>query len=158
MPSATTSSAVANGGTITLYLLDSYPAPTLEGAHYIHPGPGNRQAVAHGLFGTFNVEPPASIYLNPTTAASAIRLGSGHYSGNGRATRENVQVYHEIGNENDTNVPVDITGGTLPIIDPLTHAYRPGSRAINYRSEPFMDRLEYAPEQNLSCMVLYFWR
>ncbi len=42
---------------------------------------------------------------------------------------------------------MDITGGTLPVIDPLTHAYRPGSRAINYRSEPFMDRLEYAPEQ-----------
>ena len=25
--------------------------PTLEGAHYIHPGPGNRAAVDHGLFG-----------------------------------------------------------------------------------------------------------
>ena len=33
----------------------------------------------------------------------------------------------------------------MPKIDPHTEAYRPGSRGINYRSEPFINRLDKAP-------------
>lgn len=142
------SSSIPSGGTAT-YTYWIPNDPTLEGAHYIHPGPGNRQAVAHGLFGTLNVEPPGSIYLNPTTGLPQLSGWEADIiPGDGRpAFRENVQVYHEIGNENETNVPVDISGNTLPVIDPHTDAYRPGSRAINYRSEPFADRLDFAPDQ-----------
>jgi FtsP/CotA-like multicopper oxidase with cupredoxin domain len=140
------SSAVASGGTIT-YTYWIPNDPSLEGAHYIHPGPSNRQAVAHGLFGTLNVEPPGSIYLNPTTGLPQL---SGWEAvivpGVGKAFREDTQVYHEIGNESERNVPVDINGNALPTIDPHTGAYRPGSRGINYRSEPFMDRLNFSED------------
>ena len=56
-----------------------------------------------------------------------------------------VQILHEIGNEKDgvydkNNLP-------LPTVDPITEAYRPGSRGINYRSEPFMDRLKLDPHE-----------
>ena len=37
------------------------PTTTLEGAHYIRPGPGNRAAVDHGLFGALSVEPAGSV-------------------------------------------------------------------------------------------------
>ena len=140
-------SSVPAGGTAT-YTFWIPNDSTLEGAHYIHPGPGNRQAVAHGLFGTLNVEPPGSIYLNMTTGQPQ---PSGWEAiivpGAGKAFRENVKVFHEIGNESERNLPVDINGNALPTIDPHTGAYRPGSRAINYRSEPFMDRLNYEEDQ-----------
>jgi FtsP/CotA-like multicopper oxidase with cupredoxin domain len=138
----------AAAGITTTYTYYIPVDKTLEGAHYIHPGPGNRQAVAHGLFGTLNVEPPGSTYLNPTTGQSQI---SGWEAvivpGTGKAFRENVKVFHEIGNESERNVPLDFSGMPLPTIDPHTGAYRPGSRAINYRSESFMDRLNFADDQ-----------
>ena len=73
--------------------------------------------------------------------------------GSGKSFRENVKVFHEIGNESERDeanadaVPVDGTGAPLVTIDPHTGAYRPGSRALNYRSEPFMDRLDFAEDQ-----------
>ncbi|NUR75551.1 MAG: multicopper oxidase domain-containing protein, partial [Thermoleophilia bacterium] len=75
--------------------------PTLEGAHYMRPGPGNRQAVDHGLFGVLAVEPPGATYLNMTTGAP---LQSGWEAsiipGGGKASfREFVQIYHEVGDE-----------------------------------------------------------
>ena len=53
--------------------------------------------------------------------------------------------FHEVGNENEDIF--DRNGSPLPRVDPFTDSYRPGSRAINYRSEPFFDRLSAAPEQ-----------
>ena len=44
-------------------------------------------------------------------------------------------MYHEVGDE--AFRPVNKKGDFLPQRDPLTDAYRPGGRAINYRSEPF---------------------
>src|SRR5205807_9492677 len=115
--------------------------PTLEGAHYMRPGPGNRDAVSHGLFGVLAVEPPGSSYLNVTTGAP---LTSGWEAtivpGLGKPSfREYVQIYHEVGNEGFLISTKD--GGTMPLIDPITSSYRPDARAINYRSEPFMNRL-----------------
>jgi len=141
-------SAVVPGGTKTY----TYYIPsdrTLEGAHYIHPGPGNRQAVAHGLFGTLSVEPPGSTYLNMTTGQPLL---SGWEAiivpGTGKSFRENVKLFHEIGNDSEgSKVPLDINGNNLPLNDPHTGSYRPGSRAINYRSEPFMDRLNFFADQ-----------
>lgn len=124
---------------------------TLEGVHYMHAGPGHREANNHGLFGGLVVEPPGSIYLDPTvTSADGVHpdaaqpLASGWEAmivpGAGKSFRENVQMYHEIGNESEDIF--DKNGGKLPRVDPHTETYRPGARAINYRSEPFMRRLD----------------
>jgi hypothetical protein len=120
---------------------------TLEGAHYMRPGPGNRQAVAHGLFGVLAVEPPGSSYLNMTTGAP---LESGWEasivpSGGKASFREFVQVYHEVGDE-DFLISTK-NSGKVPLVDPFTTSYRPDARAMNYRSEAFMNRLAKAPDQ-----------
>ena len=56
-------------------------------------------------------------------------------NGSGPDFREFVIFYHEIGDE--AFRPLNKKGDFLPQRDPLTDAYRPGGRAINYRSEPF---------------------
>ena len=56
-------------------------------------------------------------------------------NGTGPDFREFVLMYHEVGDE--AFRPVNKKGEFLPQRDPLTDAYRPGGRAINYRSEPF---------------------
>src|SRR3954465_11292634 len=101
----------------------------------MRPGPGNRQAVSHGLFGVLAVEPPGSTYLNMTTGAP---LASGWEAsiipGNGRpAFPAVVPIYHAIGDEDFLISTKD--GGFVPLVDPITTSYRPDSRAINYRSE-----------------------
>ncbi len=121
----------------------------LEGAHYLRPGPGFRDQVSHGLFGSLAVEPKGSTYRNMVTGEP---IDSGWQAdimpaGN-KAFREYVQLYHEVGNEdyiipttNPANAPA------LKRVDPHTESYRPGARAMNYRSEPFGDRLDRAPEE-----------
>jgi FtsP/CotA-like multicopper oxidase with cupredoxin domain len=144
------SSQVAQGGTAsyTYYIPND---PNLEGAHYLHPGASNRAAVNHGLFGTLVVEPPNSAYYDNNTnpASPLVPLASGWEAviapGNAPSFRENVIIYHEIGNESEQ--VLDVNNSPLPINDPFTHSYRPGSRALNYRSEPFMDRLALNDEQ-----------
>ena len=137
------SSAPARGGSTTYhyYVPDD---PTLEGAHLLRPGPGNRLAVAHGLFGSLVVEPKGSTWLG----ADGQPLASGWEAmisppSPAKAFREYALLWHEIGNEQVEPAvgPYDKNGVPLPTIDKLTGAYRPGSRAINYRSEPFMNRL-----------------
>ncbi|HZQ27461.1 MAG TPA: multicopper oxidase domain-containing protein [Acidimicrobiales bacterium] len=167
---------------------------TLEGAHYLHPGPAFRQAVDHGLFGVLVVEPPGSKYFDPVRNAdeqaahqqeptreqrsgaqamivpcdgspfnlSEVPLsdtdiewcnhyGTEHPSAPTTAGafapqtpvpfRENVTILHEVGDES-YQIPNRVTGQSLPSVDPNTEAYRPGARAINYRSEPFFNRLD----------------
>jgi FtsP/CotA-like multicopper oxidase with cupredoxin domain len=145
---ANADSTVARGRTITYryYLPED---PTVEGAHYIRPGPGNREAVAHGLFGALVAEPPGSRYTEiehgtPIESGWQANVIPGDTSK--KAFREYVQMYHEVGDEK-FRIP-DGHGSTLPVSDPHTDSYRPGSRAMNYRSEPFMNRLDQAPEQD----------
>ncbi|MEP7177801.1 MAG: multicopper oxidase domain-containing protein, partial [Pseudonocardiales bacterium] len=143
--------------------------PTLEGAHYLHPGAGFRDLVNHGLFGSVVVEPPGSTYLDPNAIDEAhgtplesgweaiIRPAAGNVCAQPSADgpvpvqcpefRENVQLYHEIGNENEKDAVLGANGLPVPFIDPHTDAYRPGTRAMNYRSEPFYNRLELASIQ-----------
>ena len=115
--------------------------PELEGTHYIRPGPGYRQSVTHGLFGALSVEPRGSVYLHPETRKP---LESGWEAiiqpPKRKAFREYALLHHEIGNEDEK--VFDKQGKDLPMKDPITTAYRPGARALNYRSEPFMNRLE----------------
>jgi hypothetical protein len=121
--------------------------PQMEGAHYVRPGANNRKLVAHGLFGALTVEPAGSKYFDMITGKpietgwqATIVPGDGH-----RAFREYNLLHHEIGTEKE-----DIQGadGKLPRIDPHTEAYRPGSRAMNYRTEPFMHRLDAAKTED----------
>ena len=60
---------VAKGGTAE-YTFFVPPGRQNEGAHYMHPGPGNRGAVSHGLWGALMAEPTGSHYLNPRTTAA----------------------------------------------------------------------------------------
>jgi hypothetical protein len=128
--------------------------PRLEGTHYLRPGPGFRDAVAHGLFGALAIEPQGSVYLHPDTGQP---MRSGWEAmikpADKPAFREYVKVYHEIGDEKAPIIGRD--GHELPLVDPITEAYRPGSRAINYRSEPFMHRLERAGDKKSSSYNSY---
>ncbi|MEY2534078.1 MAG: hypothetical protein QOF29_1988, partial [bacterium] len=120
--------------------------PQMEGAHYMRPGPGHRNAVAHGLFGSLSVQPAGSTYLDMTTG-QPIETGwqAMVVPGDGRkAFREYNILHHEIGTEKEDVFKAD--GTTLPRVDPHTEAYRPGTRAMNYRSEPFMNRLDKEPK------------
>ena len=93
------SSAPAPGGSTTYH----YYVPndtTLEGAHLMRPGPGNRLAVAHGLFGSLVVEPKGSTWLG----ADGQPLASGWEAmisppSPAKAFREYALLWHEIGNE-----------------------------------------------------------
>jgi hypothetical protein len=138
--------------------------PDLEGAHHLHPGPGNRAATNHGLFGAFVVEPTGAAYYKQNVNQNAdgtyaqIPQDSGWEAmivppPPAKAFRENVQAYHEIGNESED--VFDKNNNALPRIDPHTESYRPGARAMNYRSEPFMDRLNVAPEQESLAYASY---
>ena len=140
------SGGVPRGETAT-YRFSVPEDESFEGSHYMHAGAAFHGPVAHGLFGALIAEPPGSTYLHPETREP---INSGWEAiivpGNGRpAFREGAQIWSETGTEND-----DIFNGDdkLPDIDPIIGAYRPGSRQINYRSEPFMHRLEGTnPEQ-----------
>lgn len=116
-----------------------------EGAHYLSPGPGARYEVGHGLFGAFVVEPKGSTWWDPTTpdTPAGSQWEATIVPPDRPAFREQVLVFHELGDE-DTDV-FDARGDKLPTIDPLSEAYRPGTRLINYRSEPFYRRLANGP-------------
>jgi hypothetical protein len=148
-----TPSSVPSGGQRTY----RYYVPRdkeLEGTHYLNPGPGYRQAVAHGLFGAIAVEPEGSTYLHPDTGRPLKSGWEAMIKPQGKAAfREYVKVYHEIGDEKAEVYGRD--GQPLPTVDPITEAYRPGSRAINYRSEPFMHRLERADDKKASSYNSY---
>ncbi|MBI2907205.1 MAG: multicopper oxidase domain-containing protein [Chloroflexi bacterium] len=115
----------------------------MEGAYVFNSmGDDMRQQQAHGLFGVFNVEPKGSTYLNPIDGKP---LKSGWEAiivdPSGKDFREDTIIYHEWGDESFRLS--DREGSPLPLND--DHGvYRPGSRALNYRSEPFFRRQELA--------------
>lgn len=112
-----------------------------EGTHYFHSHGEDRAQTGHGLFGAVIVERKGTAWLDPRTGApettgwdADIEL-AGH-----RDFREYVLYYHEIGDE--AYQALDRDGQFLPLVDPVTTAYRPDGRGINYRSEPFLNRLQ----------------
>jgi len=107
-----------------------------EGGHQIQ-SVGQREQTALGLIGTFVVEPAGSTYLSPWEEGKELKSGWQAIIAHPQKPdfREFVLIYHEVGDE--AFRPVDRNGEMIPQRDPLSDAYRPASRALNYRSEPF---------------------
>ncbi len=110
-----------------------------EGVRQFHSWSHDRELTVLGLFGAFVIEPKGSKYLDPLGTGPAPETKSGWQvmidNGSGPDFREFVIFYHEVGDE--AFRPLNKKGDFLPQRDPLTDAYRPGGRALNYRSEPF---------------------
>ena len=137
---ATNPGAVAAPGAIVSYewtVRDDEP----EGTHYFHSHGNDREQTVHGLFGALIVEPKGARWADPNTGGD-LRTGWDAIiePQSGSAFREFALYYHEIGTENYQILARD--GTLVPQLDPLTTAYRPDGRALNYRSEPFMNRLQ----------------
>ena len=116
-----------------------------EGVHYFHSHGLERFQAGHGLFGAIVIEQRGSSYLDPVDGEP---LESGWsaiiQSPDGSDFREFVVYYHEIGSERYRHL--DKSGERVTLTDPLSGAYKPGGRALNYRSEPFMNRLRLQSE------------
>ena len=112
---------------------------TQEGVRQFHTFSNDRELTVMGMFGSFVVEPRGSSYWEALGSGDATPAASGWQvmikNGTGPDFREFVLYYHEVGDE--AFRPLNKKGDFLPQRDPLTDAYRPGGRAINYRSEPF---------------------
>ncbi|MDH5725382.1 MAG: multicopper oxidase domain-containing protein, partial [Nitrospira sp.] len=112
---------------------------TQEGVRQFHTYSNDRELTVMGMFGSFVVEPRGSTYWEPLGTGDATPATSGWQvmikNGTGPDFREFVLYYHEVGDE--AFRPLNKKGDFLPQRDPLTDTYRPGGRAINYRSEPF---------------------
>ncbi|MFM7841314.1 MAG: multicopper oxidase domain-containing protein, partial [Nitrospira sp.] len=112
---------------------------TQEGARQFHSFSNDRELTVLGMFGVFVVEPKGSTYLEPLGTGDPTPARSGWQviikNGSGPDFREFALIYHENGDEafriNNKK------GDFIPQRDPLTDAYRPAGRSINYRSEPF---------------------
>ena len=110
------------------------------GTYYFHSHALERFQTDHGLFGAVIVEPAGSTWLDPATDAPlATGWAAVVVPPHAPAFREFVLYYHEIGDENYQLV--DRSGNFVPQVDPELGAYRPDARALNYRSEPFMNRM-----------------
>jgi hypothetical protein len=143
---ATNPDSIAQPGTTVTYRwMVEQDEP--EGTHYFHSHGDGREQTAHGLFGALIVEPEGSVYLDPLSGED---LASGWAAiirdPSGSDFREFAIYYHEIGNERFRNL--NKLGRQVPFVDPFTRAYKPGGRAMNYRSGPFMNRLRLGTETN----------
>ena len=155
---ANASSAVPTGGTAT-YRFAIPDDKRMEGGHYIHPGPGYRSAVSHGLFGGLMVEPPGSTYWNASHPGQPLESGweaiikpagvdvpcDKMSKDPSCGFREAALLHHEIGNDNE--LLKDKNGLDTVLVDKTTGSYRPGGFALNYRSEPFRNRLLAFPRE-----------
>lgn len=138
------------GDTIT-YRIPLPTDPSAEHAYYFHDHGASRPRLTHGLFGSIVAEPAGSVYRDPETGD--IFNGNNWEAiidvpeGEGDDFREFVLMYHEVGDENFDGI-VDGDGRTLPVLDELSQTYRPAARAINYRSEPFRNRLRLSNDKS----------
>ena len=131
------------------------PVDEQEGTHLIQSNAG-RDPQSLGLIGAFIVEPMGSTYLSPfdgkpTKNGWEVMIAND----NARDFREFVLFYHEVGDESFR--PLNRHGEMIPQRDPLTDAYRPSARAMNYRSEPFginnlavQDKMFHYEDESLS--------
>jgi hypothetical protein len=139
-----------------------YMDPALgEGAHVFHSTGDIRQLQGHGLFGAIISEPTGSQWLDPNKNNQPLRSGwdATIQMPQGPSFREFALLFHEVGDEGYRQIyekagvtcntaegevqsaaGVSPAGCELPVVDKFTDAYRPCSKAINYRSECFYER------------------
>lgn len=129
---------VARGDATVVYRW-MVPRDEREATHYFHSHANTRAQTGHGLFGAIIVEPPGASWHDPISGNPDTTGWAAIVEAGGRSFREFVLYYHELGDE--TFQPLDRDGRLVPQVDPITHIYRPAARAVNYRSEPFMNRL-----------------
>lgn len=136
---ATNPLSVARPGRTVVYEWMVSPSQA-EGTHYFHSHGDTRVQTSHGLFGAVIVEPKGSTWRDPRTGRPVRTGWDAVVSARGQPDfREFALFYHEFGDE--TFQLRNRDGGQIPLVDPLTSAYRPDGRALNYRSEPFGNRL-----------------
>lgn len=122
------------------------PPGQAEGTHYFHSHGDTRTQTSHGLFGAVVVEPRRSTWQDPRSGRELRAGWDAVISVPGQPDfREYALYYHELGDENYRLR--DGAGGLIPLVDPVTGAYRPDGRALNYRSEPFSHRLALQMER-----------
>jgi hypothetical protein len=141
-----------------------------EGAKPFHSGGEARQLTAHGLFGVIDVAPTGARWFDPITGVE--KTNDATWSNweamiqptSGATFREFTIIYHEVGDENfdlRQRASSQIVNGTfnnadgktigVPMIDfQFSGAYRVSGKALNYRSESFWRRLQFAGFQNLA--------
>ena len=142
---ATEPSAVALPGDVVTYEW-AVPAGEPEGAHHVHSHGDSRRQTVHGMFGAVIVEPAGSTWVDQVTGeADTVSWSAIVEPPDEPAFREFVTFYHEVGTESE--VPLDASDQPLPLADPITGSYKPSGRALNYRSEPFMHRLQLQMDQ-----------
>lgn len=136
---ATNPEAIVAPGETVIYEW-AVPDDEPEGTHYFHSHGNARNQTNHGLFGAVIVEPRGSAYLDPLTGEE-LRSGWAAIVRDpaGSDFREFALYYHEVGNERYRHLDKD--SRLVVQVDPFTSSYRPGDRALNYRSEPFRNRM-----------------
>ena len=139
-----------------------YMDPALgEGAHVFHTTGDAHELQGHGLFGAIIAELPGSHWLDPYKSNAPLTSGwdATIQTPSGPSFREFALLFHEIGDEGYRQIyekagaacntaegevqsgpGVTPAGCELPVVDKFTDAYRPCSKAINYRSECFYER------------------
>jgi manganese oxidase len=122
------------------YVVYIPPLAEMEGAHFLHSHADARFHTRHGLFGAIVAEPPGTSWLG--SDGQPLRSGQEAIIVDpaGSDFREFVLILH------DEVELVDKRLNPLPAISPY-HEYGPGSKAINLRSEPFMDRFALHDQQ-----------
>ena len=154
---ADTTTAAGKTSSYTVYM-----DPALgEGAHVFHTTGDDHELQGHGLFGAIISEPKGSQWLDPNSNNAPLASGwdATIQMPSGPSFREFALLFHEIGDEGyrqiyektgatcntaegevQSGIGVSPAGCELPVVDKFTDAYRPCSKAINYRSECFYER------------------
>jgi hypothetical protein len=145
----TNPNTTASPGETMTYSITLPDDPEAERAYYFRDHGAARRRVVHGLFGALVAEPAGSTHLDVETGEE---LTENNWEAiivppSGPAFREFVLMYHEIGDENYDGI-LDGNGRTLPVVDEVSETYRPSSRAINYRSESFHNRLSIKKDKS----------
>jgi len=140
--------AVAQPGSTVSYEW-SVPAGEPSATHYAHSHGSDqtaaRKQTEHGLYAGLVVEPPGSSWTDPRSARAAPGWDAIVRRRDGSSFREFTLFYAEDGDEPYQLLTRD--GAFVDLVDDLTGAYKPAARWVNYRSEPFLDRLALEQEQ-----------
>lgn len=145
----------APGGGTTFYEIPIPLAPDAERAYQFGDYASGRARQKFGLFGALVVEPEGATYHDVETGAELDTVTGSAWEAiiidpaldgqeDSKSFREFVVIYHEVGDEAITPVR-SFDGIAYPLLDDdtLSGVYRPGTRALNYRSEPFRRRIEF---------------